>query len=54
MLYPGIGKKPKDPVLVISRKTYVEGNAVLIYSRTIYRSDRYQYFVTLERNPHGS
>ena len=42
-------KRPGDPVLAIYRKTRVEGGAVLDYSRTIYRADRYQYFITLKR-----
>ena len=46
-----LGKKSGDPVLAIYRKTRVEGDAVLGYSRTIYRADRYQYFVTLKRYP---
>ena len=46
-----LGKKPGSPVLVICRKTRVEGDAVLDYSRTIYRADRYQYFVSLKRYP---
>ena len=46
-----LGKKPGDPILVIYRKTRVEGDAVLDYSRTLYRADRYQYFVTLKRYP---
>jgi GntR family transcriptional regulator len=44
------GKK-SDPVLVIYRNTYVEGDAVLVHSRTVYRADRYRYFVTLKRYP---
>jgi len=44
-----LGKKHTHPALVIYRKTRVEGDAVLIYSRTIYRADRYRYFVTLKR-----
>jgi len=47
-----LGKKHSDPVLIITRKTRVEGDAVLDYSRTIYRADRYSYFVTLKRYPH--
>ena len=46
-----LGRKRSDPVLVIYRKTKVEGDAVLDYSRTVYRADRYQYFVTLKRYP---
>jgi len=46
-----LGKKHGDPVLIICRKTRVEGDAVLDYSRTIYRADRYSYFVTLKRYP---
>ena len=49
-----LGKKPGDPALVIYRKTRVEGDAVLGYSRTVYRADRYQYFVTLKRYSSGS
>ena len=48
-----LGKKPSEPALVIYRKTKVEGDAVLDYSRTIYRADRYQYFVTLKRYSQG-
>lgn len=44
-----LGIKSNDPVLAIYRKTKVEGGAVLIYARTVYRADRYQYFVTLKR-----
>ena len=46
-----LGKKISDPVLAIYRKTRVEGDAVLVYSRTVYRADRYHYFVTLKRYP---
>ena len=46
-----LGKKPGSPVLVICRKTMVEGDALLDYSRTVYRADRYQYFVSLKRYP---
>ena len=46
-----LGKKKGEPVLIICRKTRVEGNAVLDYSRTIYRADRYSCFVTLKRYP---
>ena len=46
--------KSGDPVLAIYRETHVEGNAVLLYSRTIYRADRYQYFVTLKRYPQNN
>ena len=46
-----LGKKTSDPVLAIYRKTKVEGDAVLDYSRTVYRADRYQYFVSLKRYP---
>lgn len=46
-----LGKKASAPVLVIYRKSRVEGDAVLDYSRTIYRADRYQYFVSLKRYP---
>jgi GntR family transcriptional regulator len=46
--------KSSDPILVIYRETHVEGNAVLIYSRTIYRADLYQYFVTLKRYPQNN
>jgi len=48
-----LGGKYNDPVLAIYRKTYVEGNAVLSYSRTIYRVDLYRYFITLKRYPQG-
>ncbi|MDR1626586.1 MAG: GntR family transcriptional regulator [Spirochaetia bacterium] len=44
-------KKEHDPVLVIYRNTRVEGDAVLDHSRTVYRADRYRYFVTLKRYP---
>ena len=46
-----LGKKLSDPVLAIYRRTKVEGDAVLDYSRTVYRADRYQYFVSLKRYP---
>ncbi|MCL2831990.1 MAG: GntR family transcriptional regulator [Treponema sp.] len=46
-----LGIKSGDPILVIYRKTHVEGNAVLLFSRTVYRADRYQYYITLKRYP---
>lgn len=46
-----LGKKSGSPVLVICHKTKVESDAVLDYSRTIYRADSYQYFVSLKRYP---
>ncbi|MCL2852897.1 MAG: GntR family transcriptional regulator [Defluviitaleaceae bacterium] len=41
----------KTPVLVRSRVAYAEGNLPLLYSRTVYRGDRYQYTLTLSRSP---
>jgi GntR family transcriptional regulator len=46
-----LGRKESDPVLVIYRNTRVEGDVVLDHSRTVYRADRYRYFVTLKRYP---
>jgi GntR family transcriptional regulator len=43
--------KESDPVLVIYRNTRVAGDVVLDNSRTVYRADRYHYFVTLKRYP---
>ncbi|WP_312692778.1 GntR family transcriptional regulator [Caproiciproducens sp.] len=44
-------KVKTKPVLVIHRVTYVEGDRPIVYSRTVYRADRYRYMLTLKRYP---
>lgn len=39
------------PLLSLSRVAYTEGRLPLVYSKTIYRSDRYRYTLTLKRYP---
>lgn len=39
------------PMLAINRTAYVEGDRPIVYSRTVYRSDRYSYALTLKRYP---
>ncbi|MGI9862366.1 GntR family transcriptional regulator [Moorella naiadis] len=41
-----------SPILVVKRTTYVEGGLPIDYSRAIYRGDRYEYHVDLQRHPH--
>jgi len=40
---------PKTPMLVRRRVAYVEGNLPVVYSKTVYRGDRYHYTLTLSR-----
>ncbi|MFZ7131842.1 MAG: GntR family transcriptional regulator [Eubacteriales bacterium] len=40
-----------SPVLVINRVAYVEGGHPIVYSKTVYLADRYQYKLTLKRDP---
>ena len=42
---------PKTPMLVRRRVAYVEGNLPVVYSKTVYRGDRYNYTLTLSRYP---
>jgi len=39
-----------SPVLVVKRTTYVEGGLPIVFSHTIYRGDRYEYRVNLQRH----
>jgi GntR family transcriptional regulator len=48
-----IGIKVSSPVLVLNRVTYVEGNIPILYNKTIYQADRYQYGLSLKRYPIG-
>ncbi|MDN5362727.1 MAG: GntR family transcriptional regulator, N-acetylglucosamine utilization regulator [Moorella sp. (in: firmicutes)] len=41
-----------SPVLIVKRTTYVEGGLPIDYSRAIYRGDRYEYHVDLQRHHH--
>lgn len=43
-------KKAGSPALVINRVAYVEGGHPIIYSKTVYLADRYQYKLTLKRH----
>jgi len=43
--------KADSPVLVVKRTTYVEGERPIDYFRAIYRGDRYEYHVDLQRHP---
>jgi GntR family transcriptional regulator len=38
------------PVLVIRRTSYLEDGYPLLYEKTVYRGDNYQYSITLRRN----
>jgi GntR family transcriptional regulator len=40
-----------DPALVISRITFIEPGKPIEYSEAIYRGDRYEYSILLQRNP---
>lgn len=42
-----------SPVLVVKRTTYVEGGLPIDFSTAIYRGDRYEYHVNLQRHPLG-
>lgn len=37
------------PVIVVSRTTYLESGVPLLYEKTIYRGDEYQYSIRLQR-----
>lgn len=39
-----------SPMLVVKRTTYVEGGLPIAFSHTIYRGDRYEYRVNLQRH----
>lgn len=41
------------PVLVVKRTTYVEGGLPIGFSHAVYRGDRYEYTVILQRHPHS-
>ncbi|MEW8958368.1 MAG: GntR family transcriptional regulator [Moorella sp. (in: firmicutes)] len=45
--------KPGFPVLIIKRTTYVEGGLPIDFSHVVYRGDRYEYIVNLQRRPQG-
>nr|WP_277998855.1 GntR family transcriptional regulator [Moorella sulfitireducens] len=45
--------KVGSPVLVVRRTTYVEGGLPIDFSCAIYRGDRYEYHVNLQRHPLG-
>ncbi|MBE3571768.1 MAG: GntR family transcriptional regulator [Moorella humiferrea] len=45
--------KAGSPVLVVKRTTYVEGGLPIDFSHAIYRGDRYEYLVSLQRYPAG-
>lgn len=42
-----------SPVLIVKRTTYVEGGLPIDFSLAIYRGDRYEYHVSLQRHPLG-
>lgn len=39
----------RQPVLVIRRTTYLENGYPILYEKTVYRGDRYQYSIRLQR-----
>lgn len=43
--------KAGSPVLVVRRTTYVEGGLPIDFSHTVYRGDRYEYRINLQRHP---
>lgn len=43
--------KAGSPVLIVKRTTYVEGELPIDFSCAIYRGDRYEYHVNLQRYP---
>ncbi len=45
-----LGIKTTAPVLALDRITSVEGDIPILYSKTIYRADRYQYNMSLKRH----
>jgi len=45
----GIG--PRTPILVRSRVAYMEDNSPVVYSKAIFRGDRYHYSLALIRYP---
>ncbi|MEW6622475.1 MAG: GntR family transcriptional regulator [Bacillota bacterium] len=45
--------KVGSPVLIVKRTTYVEGGLPINYAHAIYRGDRYEYIVNLQRHPSG-
>ena len=42
---------PRTPILVRSRVAYMEGGSPVVYSKAIYRGDRYHYSLALSRYP---
>lgn len=44
-----LGRPQGYPILVIDRTAYVEGSRPLVYSHTLYLSDRYHYTLRLKR-----
>ena len=46
--------KISDPVLVLKRTTYLEDGAPIIYEKSVYRADKYEYFINLQRNYRGN
>lgn len=46
-----LNQKVNKPALVINRTAYVEGGRPIVYSKTIYLADRYQYKLSLKRYP---
>lgn len=44
-----LGRPQGYPILLIDRTAYVEGNRPLVYSHTLYLSDRYHYSLRLKR-----
>ncbi len=42
-----------SPLLIVRRTTYVEGGLPIDFSHAVYRGDRYEYHVSLERHPRG-
>jgi GntR family transcriptional regulator len=42
--------KAGRPVLVMKRNTFVEGGKPIIYAKTVYRADRYEYKINLNRH----
>ncbi|WP_172408156.1 GntR family transcriptional regulator [Desulfosporosinus sp. FKA] len=45
--------KLNSPLLVVKRSTYVESGLPIVYSQALYRGDRYEYVIDLQRQPFG-
>lgn len=42
--------KQGSPVLEVTRTTYIKGNSPIMFEKTIYRADKYQYYIKLNRS----